>query len=135
MYFLHYTLHTQLYKSQKYVESQQLIYWPSSDCLVQWLPNNIYIYTYIYKINYMHTQNYACADALPEDTLAWMPYFTQQANRCSPLSMHWCPIRRTLPINALLHTSQLYGCSPQCMCVCFIRVLLSLNALLHTSQT
>ena len=26
----------------------------------------------------MHTQNYACADALPEDILAWMPYFTHQ---------------------------------------------------------
>jgi len=32
----------------------------------------------------MHTQNYACADALPEDTL----FHTSQAYRCSALSMH-----------------------------------------------
>jgi len=45
MYFLHYTLHTQLYKSQKYAESQQLMYWPSSDCLIHWL------ITYIYRVS------------------------------------------------------------------------------------
>jgi hypothetical protein len=30
----------------------------------------------ITPIAYMHTQHYACVDVLPEDSLAWMSYFT-----------------------------------------------------------
>jgi hypothetical protein len=110
--------HTKLHKSKEYAESQQWMDWHLSDFLVHWLPSLITV------ISYKHIQHYACVDVLPEDTLAWMPYFTHHKHTGAHHYACMISYKTNLSNECFITYFTAIGHSPQCRRVCIIRLFL-----------